>query len=479
MTPVFLPHWVFDIEVSVKYRGKVGFHAGGGKTQWMSVDTWKDGGTTKYDATHPAMQICASFRHRRDLVAAVTGPHVGKLPPSSSSSSVPDDVFLAPMPDPAAAALAAARDGAGPPGSVVVERFGVKRSLAWELATRRVREAERAKASEKLRAAHAADVARDVVLEVELHPGRRVRAVRLPAYLARYTHGETVGVDGIPKPTVHRAVICGATGATRVSDDILDHGKARALATFACVAPASAAALAFGPESFDIIAAQTFLASAVASTFAGIVARRLPRVARDERDARRLEVEESAFAAATRHGPGDLAWMDEPTQQLRDDVEWGRWKETDEGDWDEDKREEWAASIWQWQKIRRRERVERRRTLEEARAREEEAERRDEEKERRWGPGWRKETGAGKGRGGGGGGRDPKGYYRLLGLSEKRGAASAEEIKSAYRKVAMEWHPDKHQGAAAKERAAKTFRELQRAYQVLGNRREREVYDEM
>jgi hypothetical protein len=41
--------------------------------------------------------------------------------------------------------MAAARSGAGPPGSVDVERFGLKRSLAWELATRRVREVEREK----------------------------------------------------------------------------------------------------------------------------------------------------------------------------------------------------------------------------------------------------------------------------------------------------------------------------------------------
>jgi curved DNA-binding protein CbpA len=41
----------------------------------------------------------------------------------------------------------------------------------------------------------------------------------------------------------------------------------------------------------------------------------------------------------------------------------------------------------------------------------------------------------------------------------------------------MAWHPDKHQGDYAKTRAAKTFRELQKAYQVLGNKVEREVYD--
>ena len=469
------------------------------------MDAWKDGGTTKYDAPNPAVQICASFKHRRDLFAAVTGPHVGKLPSaaakktnptresasssessssssstsssSTSSSSTSDGVFLAPMPDAAAAALAAARDGAGPPGSVVVERFGLKRSLAWELASRRVREAERAKASEKLRAAHAAAVVRDVVLEVELHPGRRVRAVRLPAYLARYTHGETVGVDGIPKPTVHRAVICGATGAVRVSDEIFDHGKARALAVLACVAPASAAALAFGPDSLNVIAAQAFLASAVASTLAGVVARRLPRLERDKREAARVADEESAFAAATRHGPGDRAWMDEPTQQRRDDAEWGRWKETDKGDWDEDKREvgrEHLAVAEDSEEGTRRARADPRGGARQ----EEEAERRDEEKEA---------VGSGMAQGDGRAGKDAgaevveeirRDITDFWGLRrERRGVA--EEIKSAYRESAMEWHPDKHQGAAAKERAAKTFRELQRACQVLGNQQEREVYDGM
>ena len=172
--------------------------------------------------------------------------------------------------------------------------------------------------------------------------------------------------------------------------------------------------------------------------------------------------------------------MDEPVQQRRDDVEWGRWKETDKGNWDEHKREEWAASIWQWQKIRRREREERRRAEEIMRARMEEAERRDEEKEKRWGPGWR--TGGPRARGGPGGGsssrgRDVKGYYRLLGLHKKTHRATAEEIKTAYRREAMEWHPDKHQGTDAKERAARTFRQLQKAYQVLGNQQERDVYD--
>lgn len=39
------------------------------------------------------------------------------------------------------------------------------------------------------------------------------------------------------------------------------------------------------------------------------------------------------FEAAMRSTAGDAAWMDEPVQQRRDDVEWGRWMETDKAHW--------------------------------------------------------------------------------------------------------------------------------------------------
>ena len=491
LRPVFLPYWVFDVTVSVKYRGKVGFDAGE-KKEWVEVDTWRDGGTTTYDASAPETQVCASFAHRRDLAAAVTGPHVGKLPwldgtnddQNNQIQNQNSSINLVPMPDPTAAALDASRAGAGPPGSVEVERYGMKRSLAWELASRRIRETERSKARQTLLESHQAKYAKDVVLEVELHPGRRVRAVRLPCYIARFTHGETQGVDNKIMDAVHHAFVCGHTGVVVVHDEIVCQNKVRALTTFACSVPGIAAAYAFGPEHYGMIAAQTVGASAVLSTVSGIVARQFPHLSREREEQERVADEESAFAAAMRHGAASesgstqAAWMDEPVQQRRDDVEWGRWKETDKANWDEQRREEWAASIWQWQKIRRRERVERRRSEAIMRARMEEAERRDEEKEKRWGPGWRTE--GPRGRGGGGGsarGRDVKGYYRLLGLHKQTHRATSDEIKSAYRREAMEWHPDKHQGTDAKERAARTFRQLQKAYQVLGNQMEREVYD--
>ncbi|HSX02977.1 MAG TPA: molecular chaperone DnaJ [Candidatus Saccharimonadia bacterium] len=60
-------------------------------------------------------------------------------------------------------------------------------------------------------------------------------------------------------------------------------------------------------------------------------------------------------------------------------------------------------------------------------------------------------------------------YYEVLGVSK---SASAEEIKRAYRKLAMEHHPDKHGGDDAK------FKELGEAYEVLKDQQKRAAYDQ-
>ena len=63
-------------------------------------------------------------------------------------------------------------------------------------------------------------------------------------------------------------------------------------------------------------------------------------------------------------------------------------------------------------------------------------------------------------------------YYSILGISK---SASAEEIKKAYRKQALEWHPDKH--ADNKAQAEAKFKEINEAYQVLSNPQKKQVYD--
>ncbi|XP_064575171.1 dnaJ homolog subfamily B member 2 isoform X1 [Zonotrichia leucophrys gambelii] len=63
-------------------------------------------------------------------------------------------------------------------------------------------------------------------------------------------------------------------------------------------------------------------------------------------------------------------------------------------------------------------------------------------------------------------------YYEALGVSRN---ASAEDIKKAYRKAALKWHPDKNPDN--KEYAEQRFKEIAEAYEVLSDKQKRDIYD--
>lgn len=66
-----------------------------------------------------------------------------------------------------------------------------------------------------------------------------------------------------------------------------------------------------------------------------------------------------------------------------------------------------------------------------------------------------------------------KDYYKILGVDRK---ASVDEIKRAYRKLAMQFHPDRNPGD---KKAEERFKEFNEAYQVLSDDKKRARYDQL
>ena len=62
-------------------------------------------------------------------------------------------------------------------------------------------------------------------------------------------------------------------------------------------------------------------------------------------------------------------------------------------------------------------------------------------------------------------------YYKLLGVGK---TASPEEIKKAYRKLALKHHPDRNKG---NKEAEEQFKKISEAYAVLSDKEKRQQYD--
>lgn len=64
-----------------------------------------------------------------------------------------------------------------------------------------------------------------------------------------------------------------------------------------------------------------------------------------------------------------------------------------------------------------------------------------------------------------------KDFYRILGVAK---TANDDEIKKAYRKLALKYHPDKNKAVGAEEK----FKEVAEAYEILSDKKKRDIYDQ-
>ncbi|EZG45539.1 chaperone DnaJ [Gregarina niphandrodes] len=69
-----------------------------------------------------------------------------------------------------------------------------------------------------------------------------------------------------------------------------------------------------------------------------------------------------------------------------------------------------------------------------------------------------------------------KDYYAILGVPK---TANTKDLKKAFRKGAMQWHPDKHTEPAAKAKAEEKFKDIAEAYDVLSDPKKKEIYDQV
>jgi DnaJ family protein C protein 7 len=69
-----------------------------------------------------------------------------------------------------------------------------------------------------------------------------------------------------------------------------------------------------------------------------------------------------------------------------------------------------------------------------------------------------------------------KDYYKILGVAKE---ATDEEMKKAYKKMALKWHPDKNNSSEEQKALAdKMFKDVGEAYSILTDPEKRRMYDQ-
>ncbi|KAK9813578.1 hypothetical protein WJX73_008249 [Symbiochloris irregularis] len=467
--PVMLPFWLFEATVAVQYAGKLGYPTGD-KTMMWNDSEWKEIPKRQYSWTDADMQICASYKIRRDLLEAAKVPGIlgrARLLTTRESSTQTARVSV--------------RDGE----PVAIEPPLMRQSIAWQFAIRAMRAREMRLAEEVLKQDSSADDVSDVKVRLKTLR-RRARLVYVPAFVVDYVHGELFNEHGERMPHRFQAVISGFGEGSVAAERHYSAQKVQAAAAAACgslglVASAVAYPL-LGLSPPDLLSADVAFIVFMICTAAGFGARAAPQLLRETAESIRIRQEDQDVERIVSRGLGPLDTADEDLEVLRINSEWRRWEEADKWHWDEGKRQRWAEGLWrnqQLRKLRRTEFLTQQRLAAQRQRYEEEVEAR---KRAKWGQSSHHQRFASNMdaafSGQGEASRDVLGYYALLGLDAGRGEDVSEtSIKRAFREAALQWHPDQQETDEARQQAQHRFQQLKAAYEVLKDPELRKQYD--
>ena len=401
---VLLPFWNFSANVDVKgvavssLRSRI---AGTASTVYERTGRVHDFGDRD-------TQICASYAFRRDFVDAL---------------ALCDD------------AEALARDATGDESSRVDgDACAMERDLAWHLALRRIRRTEKAHALAEC----GDDLKNKDDLEVTIEArDLQSRLIYLPVYVIDYSYGTTLNASQERVPDRFRALVGGTMASGVAGETLYSPLKAQVAVGTMCVAGVGADYVASPLLGLAPLDAGTALAATLLlCTFGGIAAK-----AAVNRSRRRNEIDtQSAYEkgssdyAGARYSPryGDAHEFPLHLHEF-EEFEWMRWEESMKWSWEAEHRQRWAEDLYKKQLQRRVDFRDHLNTLRLQQAKAEEEARREYARERRYGKrrqdgfqGANYRTGV-----------DFKGYYKVLGLTDKVTDATEQEIKDAFHKKAM------------------------------------------
>ncbi|KAK3281199.1 hypothetical protein CYMTET_10998 [Cymbomonas tetramitiformis] len=438
---VYLPFYLFTAKINLRFKGTVGLKGPNEDSlRWLELHEWRERNGIVFEKSEKEMQVYGSYRYRRQLgKAAAVGPLVEHAR-SFHSPDVHEDQQ--------------------------VDELTMSPEVAWRIALSELHVRATEHACDILREDFHVTRVKDVKISLEVLEKQHT-TVLLPAFVLDYTYLDKVLNCGRRVGQEYDALISGATGFVQAKAHM---SPLRAqVYTGAVFGFAALTEMAIDPAVTSFTSMEGVFCLAIASTLArGAV--HILEMSMDTRDQEETQLQEEMQAEAFNAAWSGLGYLSDELLWQLEEKEWDRWAKHDA--WTEAAMSTWAEDLLSQQTNRREGMVKWHQQQSELRRQREEQMLRDEVKRRKYGGGFRGRVSRPSERSP----RDYLGYFAVLGLQHTIAEATDEDIKAAFRRKAMELHPDRFKEGRERVTAAESFKKLQEAYQVLKDPVQRSAY---